>query len=309
MMQEIQNTLSAMLFTYKALGFKKLELLLSTRPDHYVGTVEEWDEAESVLESVLVQLSQPTVTPTSPSATPKIIQSQSSSAPANTKSPFIHSTNDISVEWNVNEKDGAFYGPKIDLVVETNRKHQLATLQLDFQLPVRFNLSYDEKHNSLQQRPVLIHRALLGSFERVMGVLCEWYDGKWPLWISPRQVVIIDASGACGKYAAWVAKRIRTPFSEDVADVPFDQSFEESRFTYSSKTDLSLHVDINTSSDTMSKKIRDAFHIGYNFIAVVGPREEKNGTVSIRSRGSSTSELLSLHHFRQKLQKLVDSFQ
>lgn len=125
-------------------------LALSTRPEGYLGEIELWDQAEEALKRAL---------------------------------------NENGKNWELNPGDGAFYGPKIDITVydALRRKFQCATVQLDFQLPIRFNLEYQTETGS--ERPVIVHRAILGSLERIYAILTEHYAGKWPLWLNPRQVI------------------------------------------------------------------------------------------------------------------------
>ena len=113
-------------------------------------------------------------------------------------------------EWELNPGDGAFYGPKIDIAVfdALRRRFQCATVQLDFQLPIRFDLAYQNEHNE-DERPIIIHRAVLGSVERMFAILTEHYAGKWPYWLSPRQVMIVPISELSLEYAKDVRRRIR----------------------------------------------------------------------------------------------------
>lgn len=114
------------------------------------------------------------------------------------------------LEWRLDPGEGAFYGPKIDITVydALRRKFQCATVQLDFQLPIRFNLNYwDEAQQA--QRPVIVHRAILGSVERMFAILTEHFAQKWPLWLSPRQVMVVPISSGAYDYAQAVRKRLR----------------------------------------------------------------------------------------------------
>ena len=137
--------------------------------------------------------------------------------------------------------DGAFYGPKIDITLmdALRRQHQCATIQLDFQLPIRFNLNYvDDKGE--KKRPVIVHRAVLGSVERMFAVLLESCAGKWPFWISPRQVMIVPVAGPFNEYANKVRQDLRS-------------------LGYMCDTDVD-------DSNTMNKKVRNAQLAQYNFI-------------------------------------------
>ncbi|KAK3411313.1 hypothetical protein EUGRSUZ_I00076 [Eucalyptus grandis] len=140
------------------------DLNLSTRPENYIGDERTWEKAESALTEAL---------------------------------------NEFGKRWQKDEGEGAFYGPKIDITVSDafNRKFQCATLQLDFQLPVRFGLSYTAEDESKSETPVMIHRAVLGSVERMFAILLEHYQGKWPFWLSPRQAIVFPVSEKSRSYS------------------------------------------------------------------------------------------------------------
>ncbi|KAG2564357.1 hypothetical protein PVAP13_7NG131257 [Panicum virgatum] len=127
-----------------------------------------------------------------------------------------------------NEGDGAFYGPKIDIGVfdALKRKFQCATLQLDFQLPLRFKLTYSAEDEAKLERPVMIHRAILGSVERMFAILLEHYNGKWPLWLSPRQVIVCSVSSGSAEYGKQVLARLHE------ADFHVDIVTEQSKRRY-----------------------------------------------------------------------------
>eukprot|EP01051_Picozoa_sp_SAG22_P014139 SAG22_NODE_1673_length_3836_cov_3.441263_4_plen_222_part_00 len=162
---------------------------------------------------------------------------------------------------------GAFYGPKIDIQVTDalGRAHQCATVQLDFQLPLRFDLNYAAPGGGVE-RPVIIHRAILGSVERCMAVLTEHFGGKWPFWLSPRQCIIIpiNASQAShGEYAEQVAARLHA---------------------------TGFYCDVERRGMTVQKAVRDAQLQQYNFICCVGDTEMKDGQVSVRIRDQGAKE-------------------
>jgi len=163
--------------------------------------------------------------------------------------------------WKLNPGDGAFYGPKIDIKVTDamERVHQCATIQLDFQLPIRFDLQYNTggKGEDAFVRPIIVHRAMLGSVERMFAVLCEHYGGKWPFWLSPRQVMLIPV------HKDW------NDYCQEVRDKLHDEGF---------------YADVDLSKATFQKKVRSAQVEQYNFQLVVGAEEVKNGTVNIRTR-------------------------
>lgn len=199
--KEITGCLQFLDHVYTTFGFS-YNLVLSTRPENYLGELETWNLAEKSL---------------------------------------TDSLNGFGKEWKINEGDGAFYGPKIDITITDalKRPHQCATIQLDFQLPIRFNLSFVSESGD-KKRPVIIHRAILGSVERQIAILTENYAGKWPFWLSPRQIMVVPVG----------------PQFDDYADV-VRQKLHEANFMVESDTD---------DGDTMNKKIRNAQLAQFNFI-------------------------------------------
>ena len=206
--------------------FDSIDVNLSTRPLKKAGTDEQWDVAESELEKMLEEYGKP---------------------------------------WSFNDGDGAFYGPKIDIRVRDimGRYHQVATVQLDFQLPNNFNLLYVDS-NGEEKRPVMVHRAVLGSLERMVAVLCEHWGGRWPMWLSPRQVAVLPVSDVHSEYAKEVRKRMRIEWSKTSSEP--------------------LHEEMLDGSDTLKKRISLAQRSQFNYVLVVGDEEEKNGTVNVRTR-------------------------
>ncbi|KAG6708276.1 hypothetical protein I3843_06G068100 [Carya illinoinensis] len=160
---EVRGVLDFIKHVYDIFGFT-FDLKLSTRPEKYLGDLATWERAEAALTEALDEFEKP---------------------------------------WQINEGDGAFYGPKIDISVSDalNRKFQCATLQLDFQLPARFELYYSAEDEAKRESPVMIHRAVLGSVERMFAILLEHYKGKWPFWLSPRQAIVCPVSEKSQPYA------------------------------------------------------------------------------------------------------------
>jgi threonyl-tRNA synthetase len=192
---------------------------LSTRPDEYLGQVETWDHAEAQLKSALDRANLP---------------------------------------YDLNEKDGAFYGPKIDFDVTDaiGRKWQCATIQLDYQQPENFDLTYIGADNT-EHRPVVIHRAIFGSFERFIAILIEHYAGAFPLWLAPVQAVVLPIADRHVAYAESVR---------------------------ASLTAAGLRADVDERQEKIGYKIREAQLQKVPYMLVVGDREQENGTVSVRSR-------------------------
>lgn len=235
------NALEFFKDVYSKFGFQ-FDIGLSTRPEKFIGKIETWDQAEAVLKIVL---------------------------------------DESGLKWNLNPADGAFYGPKIDihLTDSLNRKHQCATIQLDFQLPSeeRFDLTYIDENQRLQ-RPVIIHRAIYGSFERFISILCEHYAGKWPFWLSPNQVIVIPVSEKFLNYAKEVQNNLKL-------------------FKY--------YVDVDSTDNTLQKKIREAQLHQYNYILVVGQKEIDNNNLTVRYRDTGKIKVMNISDLlsEMKLQK------
>ncbi|XP_014256412.1 threonine--tRNA ligase, cytoplasmic isoform X2 [Cimex lectularius] len=240
--EEITQALKFLQHVYSVFGFT-FQLCLSTRPDNYLGEVEVWNEAEKQL---------------------------------------AESLNEFGHPWKENPGDGAFYGPKIDITIQDalRRSHQCATIQLDFQLPIRFGLNYVAE-NGEKVRPVMIHRAILGSVERMIAILTESFAGKWPFWLSPNQVMVVPVASEFDDYAIEVSKMLHK--AGFVCDYDIDRG------------------------DTMNKKIRNAQLAQYNFILVVGEKEKVNKTANVRTRDNVVHGELLLPDLIKKLTKLKDS--
>ncbi|CCE66236.1 hypothetical protein TPHA_0P00780 [Tetrapisispora phaffii CBS 4417] len=219
---EIENIFDFLKYTYGVFGFE-FKMELSTRPDKYVGEIETWNSAESKLQSCLEKW---------------------------------------GGDWEINPGDGAFYGPKIDIMISDalRRWHQCATIQLDFQLPNRFELEFKAKDGSDSEnyeRPVMIHRAILGSVERMTAILTEHFAGKWPFWLSPRQVYVVPVGVKYQEYA------------QQIRDKCHEAGF---------------YTDVDLTGNTLQKKVRNGQLLKYNFIFIVGEQEMNERSVNIRNR-------------------------
>ncbi|KAM8794298.1 threonine--tRNA ligase, mitochondrial [Eudromia elegans] len=237
---EIGGCLDFVRSVYAALGFS-FRLALSTRPAGFLGDAGTWQRAEEQLERSLRDFGQP---------------------------------------WELNPGDGAFYGPKIDIHLKDalGRDHQCATIQLDFQLPERFGLLYSSGAGGASERPVLIHRAVLGSVERMLAVLAESCGGKWPLWLSPMQAMVIPVGAEQEGYACQVRDALqREGFAAD------------------------LDADAGA---TLSRKVRRAQLAHYNLQLVVGPQEQARGTVNVRTRDNRRVGERELPALLQRLHQL-----
>ena len=248
--QEMKTFLTMLDEVYAVLGLS-YELALSTRPEGYLGELEVWDEAEAALTRVL---------------------------------------NESGREWRLNPGDGAFYGPKVDITVfdALKRRFQCATVQLDFQLPIRFGLKYVD-HENKPQKPVIVHRAILGSVERMYAILTEHFAAKWPFWLSPRQVMVVPISDKAADYAVEVKASLRA---------------------------AGFHVDVDLRDLKMQKKVREAQISYYNYILVCGEKEKEARTVNVRTRDNkvhgehqiaSLVEVLAKEKASRSLESLFES--
>ena len=227
--------------------------------------------------------------------------------------------------WVLNEGEGAFYGPKIDVEVcdSMGRSHQLGTTQLDFNLPQRFDLKYAEKtSNAAAQsevtRPIMIHRAILGSIERCIGILTEHYEGgkRWPLWLSPRQIMIVPISKYQFDYAARLRKVFESPEVYGEAgsvlqggDVDLAASVNACTLNEGQFADVpGFYCDADLSENKLDKKIRNAQQAYYNFIFVVGREEAESGCVNVRARDNTQLGIHKVEDVLKMMHKLRKQF-
>ena len=226
---------------YQLFGFK-YHVELSTRPEDSMGSDEDWEMATEALRGAL---------------------------------------DDLGLPYVVNEGDGAFYGPKIDFHLEDSigRTWQCGTIQLDFQLPLRFNCEYigadGEKH-----RPIMIHRVAFGSIERFIGILIEHFAGAFPTWLSPVQVKVLPISEKYMDYAENVKKKL---------------------------DEAGIRVELDTRSEKIGYKIREAQQAKIPYMLVVGQKEEEDGTVAVRSRAAGDEGTKSLDAFIADIQKEIET--
>ncbi|WP_419960235.1 threonine--tRNA ligase [Psychrobacillus sp. BM2] len=222
---------------YSEFGFS-YRVELSTRPDNYMGSAETWNRAEQALETVLQQK---------------------------------------QVEYQINEGDGAFYGPKIDFHIldALGRSWQCGTVQLDFQMPEKFECRYIDEDNQLRQ-PIMIHRAIYGSIERFIAILLEHFQGSFPLWLAPVQVKILPIADAHIEYA------------EDVK-----QQLEQEGY----------RVEIDNRIEKIGLKIREAALQKHPFMLIIGEQEKENNAVSVRKHKAGVLGEMSILEFIEGLNK------
>lgn len=216
---------------YKQFGFKyKVEL--STRPEDSMGSAEDWELATESLKKAL---------------------------------------DEMNIDYEINEGDGAFYGPKIDFHLQDSigRTWQCGTIQLDFQMPQRFELEYVGEDGK-KHRPIMIHRAIFGSIERFIGILIEHFAGKFPVWLAPKQVKILPITDRTADYAGEVCKKL---------------------------SELGIRAEVDGRSEKIGYKIREAKMEKVPYVLVVGDKEAEEGTVNVNKRGSEEKTTLKVEDF------------
>ena len=234
--QEIKSIIDFVFETMKVFGFDNVGIELSTRPEKSIGSDEDWQRATQALESALKEK---------------------------------------GLKYDVNEGDGAFYGPKIDIKLKDalKRTWQCATIQCDFALPKRFNLAYIDDTGK-EKQPIMLHRVLLGSLERFIGALIEHYKGELPLWLSPTQVLIIPIKETVLAYAQEVKSKLESQ---------------------------NLRVEMDLHNETLDKKIRNAEINKVPYCLILGEREAKQQQVSVRKKGSGSQGAVALEEFMENL--------
>ena len=233
---EIKGIMRLMGEIYSKFGFE-YKVMISTKPEDSMGAQEDWDAAEKAL---------------------------------------IETVEELGISYKINEGDGAFYGQKIDiqLLDSMKRTWQCGTIQLDFQMPERFDISYINEENE-KSRPVMIHRAIYGSLERFMGILIEHYGGNFPLWLSPVQATIIPVS--------------------------VEHHGEFTRKLHERCLQLGLRIELDDRNESMGKKIRDSQTSKIPYQLVIGDSEIEKNTVSVRKYGEKKSKDVDIDEFIKKL--------
>ncbi|MEZ5077913.1 MAG: threonine--tRNA ligase [Solirubrobacterales bacterium] len=237
---EVTDVVAAIDELYERFGFDDVRVELSTRPENSIGSDEEWEKAEAALHEAL---------------------------------------RSIGREYQLNPGDGAFYGPKIDFHVTDalGRSWQCGTCQVDFFMPERFDLYYTDE-NDEQQRPVMIHRALLGSMERFAGILIEHYAGRFPTWLAPVQAIVLPIA---------------------------DRHNEHAERTMVALREGGVRVELDERKESIGRKIRDAEVGRYPYMLVVGDREEETGAVSVRSHADGDLGEMSLAEFAARIEAVT----
>jgi threonyl-tRNA synthetase len=227
---------------YKAFGFEDFHIELSTKPEKHIGSDEIWEIATNALKGALEHR---------------------------------------NIEYKINEGDGAFYGPKIDFHIKDclKRSWQLGTIQLDFSMPQRFDMVYTDKDNT-EKPPVMIHRAVLGSLERFMGILIEHYAANLPLWLAPEQVRILTISEKTNDYAKVVHQKLK---------------------------DARLRCSCDLTDEKVNAKIAKAHSEKLPYMLVVGPKEAQSNNVNVRIRGDKETKTMEISEFLgMAMQEIAD---
>lgn len=238
--EEIINTIEYYLSVYKDFGFKDFEIFVSTRPKKSIGTDEAWELATNSL---------------------------------------INALDKLNISYKINEGDGAFYGPKIDFCIKDvlDRSWQCGTLQVDFSLPMRFEISYEGK-DGRKHTPVMLHRAILGSMERFIGIITEHYNGKFPLWLSPLQIAVVNVLND-------------------------KNQIERVKEIAASLKTAGFRVEVDDSNDNLGTKIKKYRLQRTPYTVIIGADELTSGKLSVRTRSSKEIKDMDLIEFIEKLKK------
>ncbi len=241
MEKEISELVKLAIKVLRTFGFKEFEIYLATRPKKFIGTISNWQKATKALRKALDKM---------------------------------------KLKYKVDKGGGAFYGPKIDIKIKDSlgRPWQCTTIQVDFNLPQRFKMEYVDKDGK-KKEPIMIHRALLGSLERFIGVLLEHYAGALPLWLSPEQIWVIPVSKKYRKYAKEVAKILK---------------------------DEGLRVKMKEEKETLSRKIREGEIQKVPYMIVVGEKERKKKTIRVRERKKGDIGEMGLNKFIEQVKLKIE---
>ncbi len=236
--KEIENLLKFSFKILKTFGFKNYDIYLSTRPEKYAGNLKDWEKATNVLKYALQKL---------------------------------------KLKWQVDQGGGVFYGPKIDIKIKDSlgRPWQCTTVQIDFNLTERFDIAYINEKGK-KQKPFMIHRAILGSLERFIGVLLEHYAGSMPLWLSPEQIWVIPLGAKHEKYAKIITETLRA---------------------------AGFRTQLKNENETVSKKIRGGEMQKIPYLLVVGDKEMKAKSIRVRERQKGDIGEIKVNKFIEKIKK------
>ena len=241
---EILNILDFTVFILRTFGFEAYDIYLSTRPEKYVGSLDNWERATNALK---------------------------------------HALEAKGLPYQVDPGEGVFYGPKIDIKIKDslNRSWQCSTIQVDFNLPERFDVSY-RGNDGKEHRPIMIHRALMGSLERFFGVLIEHYAGIFPLWLAPVQVSVLTISEKHDEYAKRVHKELRS---------------------------AGMRSEINLTNEKIGYKIREATVRKVPYLIIIGDKEAAEKSVTVRKRNGENIGPFTTDEFIRIIKEEINSKQ
>ena len=242
--EEIVKVLELILFILRSFGFDEYKVYLSTRPDKFVGSEENWGKATNALKQALEK---------------------------------------SNLKYEIDPGEGVFYGPKIDIKIKDslNRFWQVSTVQVDFNLPQRFDINYIEEDGQRHQ-PIMLHRALMGSLERFFGCLVEHYAGAFPLWLAPVQVILLPITDQNQEYADGVFKKL---------------------------TNSGFRVEKDLRNEKIGFKIRDAQLQKIPYMVIIGGKEQENKTLAVRKRRSKETITIEIDAFIGRLSAEVSEKQ
>ncbi len=238
---EVSNFIDLVFEVYRAFGFQQIQIKLSTRPKKRVGSDEIWDKSEKALEDALRAM---------------------------------------NLDWELLPGEGAFYGPKIEFSLKDclDRVWQCGTIQVDFSMPKRLNASFVDEDNQ-KRVPVMLHRAILGSFERFLGILIEHYEGKFPTWLAPTQVVILGITDRASGYCTKISKHLK---------------------------DLGYRVEVDIRNEKIGFKIREHTLQRIPYQIIIGDKEIERSEISIRTRDGKDLGSMKINKFINLLQDSID---
>lgn len=239
--EEILGAIDLTLYMLGTFGFKEYDVYLSTRPEKYVGTLEHWEEATNALKSALTK---------------------------------------CGLSYQIDPGEGVFYGPKIDIKIKDalGRAWQCTTIQVDFNIPERFDITYMGEDNR-EHQPIMIHRAILGSLERFMGCLIEHYAGAFPLWFSPVQVIVLPIADRHNEGAKEILIKLKK---------------------------AGLRTEIDLRSESVNKKIRDAQIKKIPYMLIIGNKELESSTLAVRDRSGKDRRDVTLVEFLNELKDEIE---
>jgi len=242
--QEVISMIDHIIAVYKTFGFKDIEVALSTKPEKSIGSDIDWEIATNALHAALKKK---------------------------------------KIKYNINKGEGAFYGPKVDFNIKDSlhRSWQCGTIQADFSMPKRFNITYESQKNT-KETPIMIHRAIVGSLERFIGVLIEHYAGKFPTWLNPSQVKVLTVTDRNIKFAEEILNKLK---------------------------EQNIIAELDAKPHSIGRKVREAQLEQFNYIITIGDKEQKSKTLAIRTREGKVKFNIKITDFINQIKKEIENKQ